>query len=82
MGDEEHCRRAKHTFDGLLNELFRVVVDAGGGLIQAEHLGFAEQSPDQTDQLPLSTTQIPSSFTYISAESSQTEDQRFQMTLS
>ena len=39
--------------DGVLDEVVRLHVDGGRGLVQNEHLGLPEQRPRQTHQLPL-----------------------------
>ena len=58
MGDDDGGTALQDAFQRVLDEDFGVGVDVGGGLVQDEDAGVADNGAGEAEQLPLSDAQI------------------------
>ena len=63
--DGEHRAVGELRPDGLLDEVVRLHVDGGGGLVQHEEARLAQQSARQADQLTLPHAQVLAALVHL-----------------
>ncbi len=68
VGDGQHRTTLELLPDGGLDEVVRLQVDGGSGLVQDEHLGLAQERPAQTEQLSLAHAQVLAALTDLVVE--------------